>query len=45
MTPVTNIYRRAIELIEQLAPEQFSTIAGSLEFLAEPSEQGVSNQR
>lgn len=45
MTPVTDIYGRAIELIEQLASEQLSAIAGSLEFLAKPSEQGVSNQK
>ncbi|MCC5637531.1 hypothetical protein LC593_17110 [Nostoc sp. CHAB 5844] len=43
MTPVTDIRRRAIELIEQLSPEKLSTVVQLLEFLSESSQPAISN--
>ncbi|MDZ8226655.1 hypothetical protein [Nostoc sp. ChiVER01] len=45
MTPVTDIRRRAIELIEQLSPEKLSAVVQLLEFLSEPSQPGTSNDQ
>ncbi len=43
MTPATDIRRRAIELIEQLAPDRLTAVVQLLEFLSESSRQPASS--
>lgn len=43
MTPVTDIRRRAIKLIEQLSLERLTAVVQLLEFLSDPPVQGASN--
>jgi len=43
MTPVIDIRRRAIKLIEQLSEERLTAVVQLLEFLSEPSKFAASN--
>jgi hypothetical protein len=45
MTPVADIRRRAIELIEQLSPERLTAVIQLLEFLSESSQQATPNSQ